>query len=198
MSGAPAMHAGLPAAHGSEADDTASLTRAAARGDEQAFAAIYERWFDRALAATHRLTGRDESFCLDVVQDAMLRAARKIPPLPSEAALAAWMCRVVHRAALDRLRADRRRLARERTSAAPSRASTAVLDEEIDWLRSRLRQLSADDRSLLAARFARGRTFEQIATATGLSRDAAHGRIRRALQRLTRQPPQERPQDRTP
>ncbi|QKK08214.1 MAG: hypothetical protein HND58_08515 [Planctomycetota bacterium] len=110
------------------------------RGDTAAFGTIYERWFDRALSAAHRLTGRDESFCLDVVQDAMLRAARRLPALPHEAALGAWLCRAVHRAALDRLRAEKRRAARERSSAGqvhptPGRPPEA-LDEDIAWLRA--------------------------------------------------------------
>lgn len=180
--------------HESAADDTAALTRAAARGDTAAFGTIYERWFDRALSAAHRLTGRDEAFCLDVVQDAMLRAARRIPSLPSEAALGAWLCRVVHRAALDRLRAERRRAARERTAqdaarTAPERTPPESLDDEIAWLRERLRQLPPDEGWLLGARFVRGRTLAQVGDALGLTGDAAHGRIRRVLRRVARLAP---------
>jgi len=194
------LPASLPS-HGSAADDTAALTRAAARGDAASFATIYERWFGRALTAAHRLTGRDEAFCLDVVQDAMLRAARRIPPLPSEAALGAWLCRVVHRAALDRLRAERRRAARERATApqsrttahAPTHAPDATpsdsLDDEIAWLRARLRELPPDESRLLGARFAHGHTLAQVGAALGITGDAAHGRIRRVLKRLTRQDP---------
>lgn len=195
--------------HGSAADDTAALTRAAARGDTAAFGTIYERWFGRALAAAQHLTGRDEAFCLDVVQDAMLRAARKLPPLPDEAALGAWLCRVVHRAALDRLRAERRRRTREagRDQHSPTAAPTDTLDDDIVWLRARLRELPPDDGWLLGARFVRERTLEQAGSPIGLTGDAAHGRIRRVLRRLARLSPehqtppttdQGRPQDRTP
>lgn len=182
--------------HGSAADDTAALTRAAARGDADSFSTIYERWFGRALAAAHRITGRDEAFCLDVVQDAMLCAARRIPPLPTEAALGAWLCRVVHRAALDRLRAERRRCARERAARPPNQVAPArdTLDTEIAWLRARLRELPPDDRRMLGARFAHGHTLAQVGAALGLSGDAAHGRIRRVLNRLARQV---RPNDHT-
>ncbi len=201
VSGTPAIPlttrpASLPS-HGAPADDTAALTRAAARGDAESFSVLYERWFGRALTAAHRLTGRDEAFCLDVVQDAMLRAARRIPPLPNEAALGAWLCRVVHRAALDRLRAERRRTAREQATAPharppthdPDATPTATLDDEIAWLRARLRELPPDENRLLGARFAHGHTLAQVGAALGITGDAAHGRIRRVLNRLARQGP---------
>lgn len=203
MSGTPAiplrtLDLTLPL-HGSAADDTAALTRAVARGDTAAFGKIYERWFDRALSAALRLTGRDESFCLDVVQDAMLRAARRLPPLPDEAALGAWLCRVVHRAALDRLRAERRRVARERTSLEHARAPEDhggdALDEDIAWLRAQLRSLPPDDGWMLGARFGQSRTLAQVGAVLGLTGDAAHGRIRRALRRVARTAPAH---DRTP
>lgn len=176
-----------PTAHAAPtADGTEALTRAIARGDTGAFGLLYERWFDRAYAAARRLTGRDEAFCLDVVQEAMLKAARRIPTLASEAALSAWLCRVVHRAALDCLRAERRRIARERQGQPSESSSNTGREEQIDWLRGRLRELSTRDRGLLAARFARGRTLEQAGDEAGLSGDAAHGRVRRILNGLRR------------
>jgi hypothetical protein len=53
---------------GSGQHNTARLTRAIARGDRDALATFYNAWFDRSYAAARRLTGRDESFCLDVVR----------------------------------------------------------------------------------------------------------------------------------
>lgn len=164
-------------------DDTDALTRAVARGDARAFGVLYERWFDRLHATAHRLTGRDEAFCLDVVQDCLLKAARRMPPLSSEAALASWLWRVVHRTALDHLRRERRRIARER-GARPPESTLPVLDERIAWLRSRIDELPAEDRGLLAARFAHGLTLDQIGTDAGTTGDAAHGRLRRTLARL--------------
>ena len=171
-------------------DDTEALTRAIARGDTRAFGVLYERWFDRAYATARRLTGRDEAFCLDVVQDAMLKAAKRVPRLGTDAALAAWLGRVVHRAALDRLRGERRRVARElgRAGAAspPGGHMQPELAPQIARLRARLRELSAEDQSLLAARFAHDRTLAEAGASHGLTGDAAHGRIRRTLAELRR------------
>ena len=38
-----------------------------------------------------RFTRRDESFCLDVVQDAMMRVIRKLTPKDSELQLLGWL-----------------------------------------------------------------------------------------------------------
>jgi DNA-directed RNA polymerase specialized sigma24 family protein len=72
------------------------LTTAIASGDTEAFGRFYDRWFDWSVAEARRATGRDESFCLDVVQDAMMRVIKSMKPLPHEAALYRWM-RVVIR-----------------------------------------------------------------------------------------------------
>lgn len=179
---------GEPAAP--SADDAAALTAAIARGDTDAFDAFYRAWFEPCRRIAHALTRRDEAFCLDVVQDAMLTAARRMPRLESDAQLAAWMTRVVHTAALDRLRTERRRLARERAAGVSLSSGQPPADESLDdrlaHVERQLAQLPDLDRSLLRLRYWRGLTLEQAGEACGLSRDAVHGRIRRALARLRR------------
>lgn len=171
-----------PSAH----DDTDEITKAIARGDTRAFGLLYERWFDRAYAVARRLTGRDEAFCLDIVQDTMLKAARRVPRLPTEAALAAWLGKALHRTALDHLRADRRRMAREQRPQHPQGSGRDTLTERLAWLRTQIRELPPEEQSLLAARYARDRTLAQTGEEHGLSADAAHGRIRRTLRTLQR------------
>lgn len=169
-------------------DATRSLTASISRGDTEAFARFYQAWFDRAYAAARSLTGRDEAFCLDVVQDAMIRVARRMPTLPDERSLEGWLARVVRSAALDRLRREQRRILRERSrSPAPTPVPPDELNdllERIDWLRAALTELPADDRALLDARFARSRTLRDAGDEVGLTGDAAHGRLRRIINRL--------------
>src|SRR5207237_963299 len=75
---------------------------------------FYRAWFDWSFRLAQRLTRRDESFCLDVVQEAMLRVARSMKAMKSRTDLERWMSRVVHTAALDQLRRASRRGVRER------------------------------------------------------------------------------------
>lgn len=114
----------------------------------------------------------------------MLKAARAMPVLDTEAQLGAWLRRVIHRAALDRLRADARRLRREREHSAAHGQRLAEVDERLAWLKTELAKLGPDERRLLVLRFGLDRSLRQTGAAAGLSDDAAHGRIRRSLDRL--------------
>lgn len=164
---------------------TASLTPAIARGDPNAMAAFYEAWFDRAFGMARSLTRRDEAFCLDVIQEAMIRVAQGIKPMTTEDDVARWMKRVIHTAALDRLRRDARREARESriTAERPSRSRHELMDQ-IEWVRGQLAALPPEEAGLLRLRFGMGRSLEHTGAQEGISGNAAHGRIRRALARL--------------
>lgn len=180
---------GGTARQGDFPEPTAPLTGAVGRGDAAAFAAFYEAWFGRVYAAARALTKRDEAFCLDVVQEAMLRVARKMRAMETERDVERWMNRVVHTTALDLLRREARRTRRERAhgSAPAGNAGSedaAELTERIAWLRARISELPREDAALLGLRVMRGRTLESAGAAVGVSGDAAHGRVRRAVARL--------------
>lgn len=171
-----------------------ALTARIAHGDEQAFATFYDLWFDRLFALARRSTGRDDAFCLDAVQDCMLKVVHKLPALPDDDAVAAWLVRALLRGAVDRLRADARRARREQAVASTRDAAGGdstpdllpdLLDaEQRAWLAARVAELPPADRALLQARFADGHTLHAAGAAAGLSGHAAHGRIRRLLLRL--------------
>jgi RNA polymerase sigma factor (sigma-70 family) len=149
-------------------------------------AAFYGAWFGRAYALARSITRRDESFCLDVVQEAMMRVARKMRPLKTEDDVARWMVRVIHTSALDLLRQESRRAGRESRRGAsghPERSGTDAR-ERIAWVRARLAELPPEDAGLLRLRFWWGRTLDAAGDGEGMSGDAAHGRIRRVLSRL--------------
>lgn len=172
---------------------TAGLTAAIAAGDETAFGAFYDAWFDATFALARAVSRRDEAFCLDVVQDVMLKVATRMPPLANEAAVQAWMRATVAAACIDRLRAEQRRQRRER-GAAEQAADRAVLPEDglavlvrgerAAWLEQQIAALPAIERELLRARFDGAGSVTAAAAARGLGADQAHGRLRRCLRRL--------------
>jgi len=160
------------------------------RGDEAAFARFYELWFDRSVAAVRSLTRRDEAFCLDVVQDCMLKVVRKLPRLEDEAAVDSWMARTLCSTAVDRLRSEQRRRRRERIAAddRPEAVHAQPHDalshrEQLGWIRERIAELPAPERQLLLHRFDDGGTLRAAGEKAGLSPFAVHGRIRRTLAR---------------
>ena len=165
---------------------TARWTAAIARGDEAAFGSFYEAWFDRTFALARSISRRDEAFCMDVVQDAMMRVIRSMPPLETEAAVESWMGRTVLTTTIDQLRSEKRRRARERNAApdesiSPTQHTELEDEERLDWLRAKIAALPERDRRLLAERFAGDRTLAEVGAALGISGNAAHGRIRRVL-----------------
>ncbi|MBX3359338.1 MAG: sigma-70 family RNA polymerase sigma factor [Phycisphaeraceae bacterium] len=177
---------------GTGADD--GSWRGVARGEAEAIERLYEEWFDRAYAMSRRLTGRDEAFCLDVVHDAFVRvigARRVIGRIASKEELDRWMSRVVRTAALDRLRGESRRRAREAGRSAADQPRVAAEDELNEsrealeqWINAVFGGLDEGDRELLSLRFGRGQTLERAAAVLGVTKGAAHGRIRRVLARL--------------
>jgi RNA polymerase sigma-70 factor (ECF subfamily) len=170
-------------------DDAAAkrLTAGIARGDPAALDEFYRAWFDRVFLLARSLTGRDESFCLDVVQEVMIRVARSIKAMPAQADLERWMMRVVHTSALDQLRRDSRRSARERArDATEPQDPAADPSEQIAWVRERLAELPPEEGWLVWLRFARGKTLAAAGAASGIGVQTAHGRIRRTLQKLRR------------
>ncbi len=171
------------------ADESAEDARArilslgAARGDPAAVADFFDSWFDWTLNAAARATARDESFCLDVVQEIMVRVAGKMPPLLTHADMERWMWRVVYNAAMDALRSERRRTRRERVSQSGARVD-ATDDAQIEWITRELGRLSADDQLLVRARFGGAMTLREIGTSLGRSTGSIHGRLRRILASL--------------
>lgn len=179
--------------HGPEADARAvRQSRAIATGDRAAFGDFYDQWFDRVFGQARSLCGRDESFCLDVVQETMLRVVRSLRPVRSASQLESWLMTVTRSAAIDALRREARSL---RSSAVPQsqhRDDRTQVDpnqhadtaERIAWIHERLESLDAQDRELLASRILRGSTLARAGDEHAMTHDAVHGRLRRILQRL--------------
>ena len=170
---------------------SAVWTGGIARGDPEALGAFYEIWFDRVFALARSFSRRDESFCLDVVQDVMMRVVKSMRSMDDEAAVAAWMARTVYSAAVDKLRSEQRRrkreerVAQDKGEAYEASPSTSLMTaEQRAWIAARLEELPEEDRRLVLARFEGDMTLDQVGAAFGMTGHAAHGRIRRIVQRL--------------
>lgn len=120
----------------------------------------------------------------------MLTVANKMPSLATDEALRAWMTRTVMNAVTDRSRSEARRRRREEVVAEVVRGTVAepwfeLCDQErLSWLSASVADLPDTDRALLQARFGETSTVAQAAGTLGLTSDAAHGRLRRVLDKL--------------
>ncbi len=156
-------------------------------GDERAFVAFYNDLFPTIFSWARELTGRDEAFCLDVVQETMLRVIRSMPRLETHAAFVAWLRAATRSAAIDLIRRQLSDAVRARRAAKPERVDAIrgiADDESIVALLGALDRLDPEDRLLLRARANASASFEDLAAVFGGTSDSLYGRARRAMARL--------------
>jgi RNA polymerase sigma factor (sigma-70 family) len=176
--------------------DWHAVTRGIEAGDARSVQIFYEAHFDRLLVVAHRLTGRDEATCLDLVQLALLKAIRCLRPMADGQQLDRWLQVVLKTTAWDWLRRERRR--REEPAgrsgeisllAEASSTPTVVEDDcvRLAWIEEQLEQTEPELRRLLSLRYRLGWTLQQIARHCGLKTGAVDGRLRRAVQQLREQ-----------
>ncbi|MBX3321866.1 MAG: sigma-70 family RNA polymerase sigma factor [Phycisphaeraceae bacterium] len=177
---------------GESAEDARArvLSLGVARGERERVGEFYEAWFEWVLAAASRATTRDEAFCLDVVQDVMLRVAAKMPAMSTHAQLERWMWRVTFNAAMDALRSEQRRRKREQARAGVTAQAVendaGAIEERCDWLRKELSRLDSEEHVLVRARFAGNMSLKEIGSGLGRTTGAVHGKLRTAIARLKR------------
>lgn len=168
-------------------------TAAIASGDAEALAAFYEQRFDEVYREARRVSGRDEAWCLDIVHDVMLKVVRSMRRLDDEAALRAWLRRVVLSCTYDRFRQESRRTRREkrRATAASEYQHDPTVEHErherMTWLREQLAQGTDLDARLVHLRYSMGWTLTRIGQAVGLKPGAVDGRINRYVGRMREQ-----------
>ena len=173
-------------------EPTRKLTAALAAGDECAVERFYRDYFDWLYAQARRASGgRDEAFCLDIVQDAVVRIMRTVRQVEAESQFRAWLKLVVQTAACDRLRSERRRQTHElaaATVAAGERAASADEmvghDEQLAWLKGEIARLDPRIVQMIEWRFQQRWTLARIGETLGLSIGTIDGRLRRALNEL--------------
>ncbi len=170
------------------------LTRAMSAGSVKAIEEFYREYFPQIYRTARRITGRDESFGLDVVQEAMLRILRCIKPIENQQHLNAWLDLVVKSTAYDLLKAEARRQKREQTAVQCRQLTVGIVpatasggDEANDrlvWLRQQLSQFDPDLAQMIDLRYQQSWTLDRMAEFLGLSIATIDGRLRRAINRL--------------
>ena len=163
-------------------DQVEELTASMSRGDSAAIEAFYRRYFDDMYLHARRVTRRDESFCLDVVQDAVLRIVRTVRPMVSQAHLENWLRVIVKTSAYDRLRQEKRQ--QRRDSNRPTHDQTVPDDETLEELRKALSQLDPEIVRMIELRYREGFTLRRLANLFQTTTSAIDGRLRRAIVKL--------------
>jgi RNA polymerase sigma-70 factor (ECF subfamily) len=155
--------------------DVASLARAAARGDHEAFRQLYQR-FSRAVHGV--LAARlPHDAAEDLVQDVFTHAYTRLADLREPAAFGGWVCAIARRAAADYHR-RRRHIDEPLADTMASRDEPDVTAEARRVL-AIIQRLPEAYRETLVLRLVEGCSGPEIAELTGLS----HGSVRVNLHR---------------
>ena len=157
--------------------------------DERAFAELVERHLNLVFAAALRRTGGRTHLAEEIAQKVFADLARKAAGLVSHPALEGWLYRSTRYAAIDAMRAERRRHKLAQSLAAMTDAASP-LDANLDWdqlrpvLDEAMDQLKEHDRQLVLLRYFGGLTFSEAGARLNLGEDAARRRAERALDQL--------------
>jgi RNA polymerase sigma factor (sigma-70 family) len=144
--------------------DVRAMTRGIRKGREDAFEAFYSGYADRMYRYLLVSTKGDEERARDVLQEALLRVVRHLPPLDAPEDLWRYLTVIMRSALVDQLR----RAGRSPGSLAP-RQELAVESEErsgdrmFALLDDALAALPVDDRRILEEHYFRGTSQAEIA-----------------------------------
>ncbi len=170
-------------------DDATLLERYARDRSEEAFAELVRRHLTLVYSAALRRTDGDAHLAKDVAQIVFTGLAREAAKLSLHPTLAGWLYAATRNAAIDLLRAERRRREREEKAHIMEEISSSC-ETTADWEQLRpvlddvMEELDDQDREAVLLRFFEGQPFTSVATALRLSEDAARKRVDRALEKL--------------
>jgi RNA polymerase sigma-70 factor, ECF subfamily len=171
--------------------DLADLLKACGKGDQSAFARLYDATSARVVGLAVRVV-RDPAQAEEVAQEAFLEIWRSSGRFdPAKGSPLGWLLTIVHRKAVDRVRsaeASTRRDATYQSRNQPvphdSTAEAAQASLEARRVRGALQSLTSVQREALELAYFGGYTHTEVATMLDLPVGTAKTRIRDGLIRL--------------
>lgn len=162
-----------------------------ARGDEQAFAALYDELAPAIYGIVRRVL-RDPSIAQEVAQEVFVELWRLAPRFDATKGSArSWASTVAHRRAVDRVRSEQARRDREDADALGRSPGThdSVAEEVGDRLdrgivRDMLDTLSDTQREAVTLAYYGGHTYQQVAVLLDVPEGTVKTRIRDGLIKL--------------
>ncbi|MGA2176676.1 MAG: sigma-70 family RNA polymerase sigma factor [Verrucomicrobiota bacterium] len=170
--------------------DAQLLREYAVENSEPAFGDVVHRHADLVYSAALRQAGSPD-LAAEIAQSVFIDLARKAGSLAGRmrenASLAGWLYRATRYAALNLLRQERRRHARERQV---MQELDSTSETSPDWNRvsplldEALSTLDEPERDALLLRFFKNQDFRAVGAALGVSDDTAQKRVSRSLEKL--------------
>jgi RNA polymerase sigma factor (sigma-70 family) len=165
-----------------------ALLEAAARSDEDALAALYDRYGRVAYGLALRVL-RDQALAEDAVQEAFLQVWRSAGRFdPRRAKASTWLLTFVHRRAVDLVRREERRRVEAAETPPPQAGPGADEDAERrskrQIVQDALRRLPADQREAIELAYYGGFTQSELAERLGQPLGTIKSRMFAGLMRL--------------
>lgn len=162
------------------------LARYARERADDAFAELVRRHLPLVYSAAVRQVQAPE-LAQDIAQTVFLDLAREASRLPASTVLPAWLHQVARRAAIDVLRSEKRRQAREQIAHQLSDMNSSSMDwSEVEpLLDEAVQSLDEEDRNAVLLRYFADKSLREIGETVGVSENAAQKRVTRAIDRLT-------------
>ncbi len=191
MTGIAPVPSGPSVPGGTGAPDLGDLFRRTARGDESAFAAMYDATAARVHGLVLRVV-RDPAQAEEVTQETFLEAWRTASRFdPDKGSALSWLLTLAHRRAVDRVRSAEAASRRDATYhdqnrpvAHDSTAEAAATKIEAQRVRQAMGTLTDVQREALELAYFGGYTHTEVATMLDLPVGTAKTRIRDGLIRL--------------
>jgi RNA polymerase sigma-70 factor (ECF subfamily) len=182
----PGPEEGTPASAGA---DLAARLRLVARGDADAFDAVYDQVAPSVFGIVRRVV-RDPAQSEEVTQEVLLEVWRDAAKFdPGRGSATAWVMMLAHRRAIDRVRSVQKESERERRTAAADVPFDEVAEAvesslERERVRRCLRSLTELQRESVTLAYYGGYTYSQVASLLGVPAGTVKTRMRDALVRL--------------
>lgn len=191
MNGLRSVPSGDPSPEGAASPDLAALLRLSARGDQAAFATLYDAMSARVYGLLLRVV-RDPAQAEEVTQEAFLEIWRTASRFdPSRGSAVAWMLTITHRKGVDRVRSAEAATRRDTTYHRETQpvehdvtAEAATASLEAGRVRQALETLTPTQREAVELAYLGGYTHTEVASMLELPLGTAKTRIRDGLIRL--------------
>ena len=173
------------------AADDASLLRAVQRGDQQAFAALYDRYAGVAYGLAYRITN-DGASAEDAVQEAFVSTWKQAPRFdPDRGQVRSWLLTIVHHRAIDAVRRRTSRAERALPEGPEEFIATRGRPEELaEWaleaeaVRDAMRVVPEDQRQTIELAYFGGLTHVEIAERMRVPLGTVKSRLRIGLEKM--------------